>query len=138
MTGSEDHRVQVQLAHPSAVADVTPAIVSQRFVVSVVQAATTIPAQGPQVTESVQKVDRAEKCEGWLADLPTGSIRSVFAHLDEHGVITENEIATKLGSPRAARKFAREFDEYARLAPFSTRIDSINGVKRYTKDGDSA
>ena len=134
LSGTEDRRVRVQLAHTSGLADVTPGVVSERFAVSVVQATTK------QETKDEPKTETPEQpaASGWLADLPSDAIREVFAHLDEHGVITENEVATKLGSQRAARRFARQFDHLAKLAPFATRIDSVNGIKRYTKDGDAA
>jgi hypothetical protein len=59
----------------------------------------------------------------------------VFAHLAAHGAVTEAEVATLLGSQRAARRFALYFGEHARSAPFAVRIDVVAGVKRYVKEG---
>jgi len=40
-----------------------------------------------------------------------------------------------LGSARAARRFAVQFDTLAARAPFRIRIETIGGVKRYVREG---
>ena len=44
-----------------------------------------------------------------------------------------------LGTDRRehVRRFARQFEEYARKAPFAVRIDVVAGVKRYVREGNS-
>ena len=137
LTGTVDQRVRVQLAHTTGIADVTPGVVSERYQVSIVQnahaakpAATTVKPDdsGKGKESSVEKPK-------WLMELPSDEIRAVFAHLEMHGVITESEVATKLGGPRAVRRFSSQFDTLAKQAPFAIRIESVNGVKRYIKEG---
>lgn len=137
LTGSVDQRVRVTLAHVIGVAEVTPAVISDRYPVSVIQ--NVQPAKSTDATLETHPTDdskepAAEKLN-WLQDLPSEEIRAVFAHLETHGVITESEVGTKLGSPRAARRFATQFDVLAKEAPFAIRIESVNGVKRYLKEG---
>jgi hypothetical protein len=69
----------------------------------------------------------------WWQSLAPG-LSQVFAHLDEHGVITETEVATLLGGPREQRRFAGRLDELLVGAPFRVRIESVAGIKRYVKE----
>jgi len=62
-------------------------------------------------------------------------VRAVFGHLENHGTLTENEAAAMLGGPRGLRRFATQFEQYAKLAPFATRIEVVAGVKRYVREG---
>jgi hypothetical protein len=121
--GDTTSRVQVELYHPSGEADVEPCLVRERFDVSFTGEESE-PVESPTA-----------EAEGWLAELPDDGIRRVFRHLAEHGLVTEAEAADMLGSPRAQRKFARNFEQHAALAPFSARIDVIAGVKRYIREG---
>ena len=70
----------------------------------------------------------------WLDKLPSGGVREVFAHIAQHGAITETEMAEILGGPRAVRKFSRGFEGYSAHAPFAIEIQQISGLKRYTRD----
>ncbi len=137
LSSNQDKRVRVQLVHPTGLADVTPAVISERFEVAVVQG--RISRADPEESGTTDTPKAADKYTSgaaeWLAELPSDAIRSVFAHLNEHGVITEDQVTGKLGNQRATRRFSRQFDELAKLAPFPTRIESIDGVKRYIKDG---
>jgi hypothetical protein len=72
---------------------------------------------------------------GWLDALPDAGARQVFAPLDAHGNITEDEVARMLGGARAMRRFSLAFDDLARRAPFEVRIETVGGVKRYVRDG---
>jgi len=142
LTGTVDQRVRIQLAHSTGIADVTPGVVSERYQVSVVHG-----SQVPKPVGTVEKPDGsvpdgsvtnkppAVEIPKWLAELPSDEIRQVFAHLETHGVITESEVSTKLGGPRAFRRFSSQFDALAKQAPFAIRIESVNGVKRYIKEG---
>ena len=137
LTGSVDQRVRVQLAHTTGIADVTPGVVSERYQVSIVQ---NVHAVKPAVTivkpdDSGKGKESSVEKPKWLMELPSDEIRAVFAHIEMHGVITESEVATKLGGPRAVRRFSSQFDTLAKQAPFAIRIESVNGVKRYLKEG---
>lgn len=124
LTGSTDARVQVELYHPSAAANVQPAVPEARFAVSA----------GRSVAEASSAADVPPSADdNWLDALPEQGVRTLFAHLAEHGSVSENEAINMLGGQRALRRFSLKFEEYAERAPFSVRIDVIGGVKRYVK-----
>jgi hypothetical protein len=138
LTGPTDQRVRIQLAHTSGAADVTPGLLRDRYQVNASQSVQAVKPVVVAVEKSGRdsKVkDPAPEAQSWLSELPSDEIRAVFAHLETHGVITETEIATKLGGPRAFRRFSSQFDALAKRAPFAIRIESVNGVKRYLKEG---
>jgi len=121
LTGPTDARVDVELLHLAAVADVESCVVGRRFTV-----AGTTAANRESPTPSVGS--------GWVEGLPAG-VRQLFEHLAAHGAVTETEAADMLGGPRQVRKFARNFEDYAAKAPFGIRIDVVAGVKRYVREG---
>ncbi|MGY1900768.1 BREX-6 system phosphatase PglZ [Nocardia gipuzkoensis] len=123
LSGAVDARALVEIHHPSALADVVPCIPDARFTVT----ATRAPVS-PAARIGASKAS-------WLEELTESGVRQVFEHLAAHGTVTENEAATILGSPRALRRFALEFEKYARKAPFNVRIDVVAGVKRYVREG---
>ena len=126
LTGSTDTRVQVELYHPSAVANVRPTIPEARFAVSAGRSlaeATPVAEPTPSATDN------------WLNALPDTGVRALFTHLATHGSISESEATAMLGSQRALRRFSLHFEEYAKYAPFTIRIDVIGGVKRYVREG---
>src|SRR5690606_2855508 len=45
-------------------------------------------------------------------------VQRVFAHLAEHGAISETDVAALLGGPRQLRAFSLKFREYVARAPF--------------------
>lgn len=137
LTGSTDGRIPVQLVHTGGEADVEPGIVSERFTISVTTTVPSAPVDEEPDDEPVttDEPTGSDDDASWLQNLPSDVVRSVFRHLDQHGVVTSVEVESKLGSPRAVRKFSRQFEEFARLAPFQIRIDNIDGVKRYVKEG---
>ena len=122
--GASDARVQVELYHPSRVADVAPCVVEEHF--EVTPAASS--AKAGDIVPPVAK--------GWQTKLPDEGVRQVFVHLEAHGTVTESEVTGMLGSARAARRFANRFDDYAAKVPFRVRIDAVGGVKRYVLDGE--
>ena len=71
----------------------------------------------------------------WLRALPEGGIRRVFAHLAEHGALSETEVATLLGAPRHLRTFALKFKDYAAKAPFDVRVDTVDNLRIYVREG---
>jgi hypothetical protein len=126
LTGSQDARVLVDLVHPTAEITVAPCTVEGRFAVTLARSAPAV-AGG---TGSTVEVEAA-----WLERFSDEAVRRVFAHLAAHGTLTEPEAAALLGGTRALRRFSLHFEEHARNAPFTVRIDVIGGVKRYVKDG---
>lgn len=125
LVGPAEARALVQIDHPSALADVEPCVVEERFAVSVVRA----PA-----ASSSKPVDEVPGSRGWLDKLPAGP-RALFEHLAAHGTVTEAEAMTILGGARAARSFARQLEAYARVVPFDVRVQVVGGVKRYVREG---
>ena len=61
-------------------------------------------------------------------------VQRVFALLAEHGSISEVEVAAILG-PREFRQFSLKFKEHAAKAPFEIRVEPINNVKTYVREG---
>ena len=125
LEGEVDGRVQVELYHPGAEAEVIPCALESRFDVMVRRGVAMPKSTGPQ---------QAERRE-WLAALPEGGVRQLFEHLAQHGAVTEPEAASMLGGPRQQRRFAIDFEQYAARAPFNVRIDVVGGVKRYVREG---
>ncbi len=169
LSGPEEDRVQVELYHPTAEADVSPGVVEQRFLVSTVGVARPVewtpgaddtPTIQERSTNTTSKAStpvngpRAVKRENspapvsakprsaaptpsagreWLKNLPDGA-REVFDHIDVHRSLTADQATRLLGSPRALRRFSRNFDEYRKLVPFVVRIESVDGIKRYVRE----
>jgi hypothetical protein len=127
LSGSTETRVRIELFHTGAEADVSPCAVEGRFAVTA--------ARTSNRPNSLQPV--ASKGREWSEELPDDGARQVFLHLAEHGVVTESEAATMLGSQRAARRFAMRFDELAAKVPFNAHIEVVAGVKRYVREGTS-
>lgn len=122
ITAANLNRVCVELYHPTSTMEVTPCPLEARFVA-------VGPARASSPTAAVPGTP------SWLGALPAGGVRQVFEHIAAHGAITEDEVATLLGSPRAARRFALGFDEHASRLPFEVRIDTVGGIKRYVRQG---
>lgn len=131
LSGPATSRVQVELYHSSQRFEVTPCVPDARFAVAATRSPSTPPTAAPSPT--VEMTSAA----AWLLDLPEGGVRHVFAHLAIHGAVTEAEASAMLGGPRALRRFAVRFEEFAQKAPFSVFIDVVAGSKRYVREGNS-
>ena len=127
LAGLADSRVRVRLSDPSSQQAVIPCVLEERYRVTQRRASVSVPAA---VVSRPQDESRP-----WLADLPEGGVRLLFEHLAEHGAVTENEASAMLGSPRALRRFAREFETHAAKAPFTVHIEVVGGSKRYVREG---
>jgi hypothetical protein len=125
LLGGTDARLQVELCHTGGDATVKSAIADARFAVT--------PGGAPR-----SEVVPPSASTAWLAELPSDGVRRVFEHLAQHGTITESEATVMLGGAREFRKFAREFEQHAKRARFRVRIESVQGVKRYVRDGGGA
>ena len=122
LRGDSDQRVQIELFHPGADADVQPLPIENRFAIevsgkSIAPTHITVPGDG-----------------AWLNEFPEGGIRQFFNHLATHGTVTESEATNILGDSRKLRRFATQFETLSAKAPFEIRIDVVNGVKRYVKE----
>jgi hypothetical protein len=122
LLGTSDTRVLVELYHPGLDARVIPGHAEARFAV------TPVGSGGGESRPALGGV-------AWLEGIDDLGFRQVLAHIASHGSITEPEIAAMLGSPRAARRFAVQFDTLAQRAPFRMRIENLAGVKRYVREG---
>ncbi len=132
LSGPDETRVRVEL-HATTIAAASAAP-PERFAVT----ATGPSPQTPQTPQTqtqtaAPRTDPAPPQRSWLEELPEGGIRRLFAHLEEHGTVTEPEAARLLGGSRKLRRFSRKFEQYARKAPFSIRIQTIGGLKRYSR-----
>lgn len=70
-----------------------------------------------------------------LFGLENDAIDKVFRHIERFGSISEHEVTTILGSPRAFRRFSSEFERYASMVPFRVGIEMGASGKRYVKEG---
>ena len=122
LLGTSDTRVLVELYHPGLDARVIPGHAEARFAV------TPVGSGGGESRPALGGV-------AWLEGIDDVGFRQVLAHIASHGSIAEPEIAAMLGSPRAARRFAVQFDTLAQRAPFRMRIENLAGVKRYVREG---
>ncbi|MEL6895912.1 MAG: BREX-6 system phosphatase PglZ [Planctomycetota bacterium] len=125
LRGDTDARVEIELYHPGAEADVTPAKIYGRFAVEL----TTPP---PKDADLHTPVDSSNPVR--LEQFEDPGIRRVFEHIAEHGVITETELVGVLGTARQARRFASKFESLAAKAPFEVRIDVVGSGKRYVRE----
>lgn len=124
LEGPADDKVQVEVHHPLGVEQVAPCTPETLFAVD--------GRAGPAAPAAAAPGKAA--APGWLASLPGEAIGRVFLHLEEHGAVTEEELCAMLGSPRAARRFAADFDELAQRVPFRARVEQAGSGKRYVKE----
>lgn len=125
LEGPGDDKVQLEVHHPLGVEQVAPCTLETLFAVDG-RAGGTPAAPAPASGKAA--------AAGWLASLPDEATRRVFLHLEAHGAVTEEELCAMLGSPRAARRFAADFDELAQRVPFRARVEQAGSGKRYVKE----
>ncbi len=126
LEGPRDERAQVEVYHPQSSGLVQPAIPDAWFAV--------VASASVAAAPSTPGTSRAGS--DWIDAIADEGARKVFVHLSEHGSITEAEMNTVLGSPRAARRFALVFDEYVERLPFRVRIEGAADGKRYVREGE--
>ena len=131
LVGMVEARVQVELHHPGAEANVQPAAPDTRFAVTVL--AWRKPENKPDDAPA-DAPEPERTSDAWLHALPEGGVRAVFAHIGAHGAVTETEAHGMFSSPRALRAFAVSFEEHAAKAPFGVRIETVGGMKRYVRE----
>jgi hypothetical protein len=69
----------------------------------------------------------------WLDRISDPGLRKVAKQLAQTRMVSETDLHILLGSPRAARKFALEFGEFAQLLPFGVHIEVTESGKVYKK-----
>lgn len=124
LEGSKDERTRIEVYHPDAIEKVRPTIVDALFSVS-----------GTQPRAPGGEKGRAASA-AWAMTIEDEAVRNIFQKIDEHGSITEAEIIHMLGNPRAARRFALNFDGYLAKLPFKVRSEANASGKRYTREED--
>ncbi len=123
LTGTAESRVRVEVQHPGAEAEVVSCTLDTRFLVGVAAGVVAAARASP-----------ARESDAWLALLPEGGARQVFAHIAAHGAVTESEANGMFANPRGLRAFALAFETYAAKAPFGVRIETVGGTKRYVRE----
>jgi hypothetical protein len=126
LEGPTDERVHVEVYHPDDVEKVRPATPAPWYSVSGTSSGTAKPSSMLPLAPPAAWADR-------IAD---EGIRKVFVHLEKHGVVTETEVTSLLGSPRAFRRFSLDFDTHLANLPFGVRIETSEGGKRYVREED--
>ena len=149
LKGPDETRVPIEIYHAGASAIVVPASPRERFPVSALARerstppAATVPTQAqapsvaPTVAPTVAPIVAPIVAADWRASITDDRVREVFVHLHRHGSITETEVGTILGSPRAARAFALRLTNWAAVAPFDVRVEVVGSMKRYVREGKS-
>jgi hypothetical protein len=127
LTGTSEARVRVEVHHPGAEAIVVACMLDTRFLVGVVAGRSAAPAAPPHA-------EPLRESDAWLALLPEGGARQVFAHIAAHGAVTETEAHGMFANARGLRAFAIAFESYAAKAPFGVRIETVGGMKRYVRE----
>lgn len=129
LLGPTDERVKVEVFHPDGIEQVTPTSPSSFFNVS-----GRAPAEASPAAAAESAPDTAPSADDWEAAIENEGARQIFVHIQRHGSITETEIIQMLGTPRQARRFARDLETFLSRVPFAVRVESTGSGKRYVKD----
>jgi hypothetical protein len=137
LSGSTDARVQVELYHPAAVAVVQPGSPEARFAVTASGTAAVSSSESTRTDTTAIAAPKTATASDvqWFDQFTDPGVRKLFAHLTVHGVVTGQEALVMLGGERRVRRFAIEYDELVKKAPFAVRIDMIAGIRRYVREG---
>ena len=125
LKGLRDCRSRVEVYHPSANVQLKAVSPSTYFNVA--------GSQPKVISEVVGSKDQI--LDNWQANFDDPAIVKVFEHLAKHGSIVETELVQMLGSPRQARRFASQFEEFACQVPFDVQVETVASGKRYIKVG---
>jgi len=121
LTGPADERTRVEIHHADNIERVRACIPDALFTVSGVSSTGRPPSSPPPPP-------------AWADAIEEESVRGVFVHIQKHGAITETEVITMLGTARAARRFALNFDHYLAKLPFKVRSEANASGKRYVRE----
>lgn len=118
ISSQNEGKVAIELLHPDGLKDV-----------AVCRPAEFFPIDESRVKEPSGALQASVS---WEQNLPE-AVRAVFQHIYHFDYITEEEVVLKLGSPRKARRFAIELDDYIPLLPFRVTVDASGSSKRWVK-----
>ncbi|MFM2310979.1 MAG: hypothetical protein RLZZ04_255 [Cyanobacteriota bacterium] len=123
LKGNKDERVRIEVFHPDNLAEIKPLILTSYFNVS-----------GALIKDaSSSKPAILASNSDWQNSFIDANIKQVFLHLEQHHSLTESELNQMLGSPRQARRFAGNLEQYLTQVPFSVRVETTSNGKRYVK-----
>lgn len=134
LEGPTDGRVQLEVHHPDGIERVRSASLDSWYSVRGTERLQVGKEAG--VGSAAGKSVPPPAVDGWAAAILDENVRKVFLHIEKHGVVTEPEVTTLLGSPRAFRRFSLEFEQHLPKLPFIVRIETADGGKRYVREGD--
>lgn len=123
LKGNKDERVKIEVFHPDNLAEIEPLKLTSYFNVS---GALTKDTSTSKPIASVSNSD-------WRDSFEDAKIEQVFLHLEKHSSLTEAELNQMLGSPRKARRFAGNLEQYLTQVPFSVKVETTSNGKRYIK-----
>ena len=119
LRGSKDERVRIEIFHPDGIAEIEPLKLNSYFNVS-----------GSPISQTIASNTNSN----WRNNFDDAKIEQVFSHIEKHNSLTEAELNQILGSPRKARRFAGNLEQYLALLPFSVKVETTSNGKRYVKD----
>ncbi len=125
LRGPRDGRVRIRIYHPESDGRVEDLRPETFFEVA------GTPRREPEAQRG--QAPPEETRPSWSDAFAEPTAR-VFRHLERHGAITEEELGHLVGGPRAARRFARDFDDHVERVPFAVRVEVVGGVKRYVRE----
>lgn len=124
--GAIDEKVQVEVYHPDAVAEVTPKVVDGFFDVARDRRLPRSETPKPPPVEP-------PKAGGWQELIADEAYRRALTILAERRSINEEELCTVLGSSTRVRIFSRRYEELLQFLPFQIEVLTVNGMKVYTR-----
>jgi len=130
LTAGQEQRVRVCIAGASGDKRVHPAVSQARFLALAPDSRRSLPSASAPSSESPEA--------SWLDEFDDPEVRKVMAHIAEHGDATEQDLLNLLKTSRKCRKFARNWETYAKQAPFLIQIQvGGSGGKTYRKVTDA-
>ncbi|MCR9202526.1 MAG: BREX-6 system phosphatase PglZ [Planctomycetaceae bacterium] len=136
--GAEECRVPVTLSAASPQITLAPVTSTSRFDVRLEAGlATGADSEDASSGPTTISEDDATAAADWLSHIDDEGARSVFAHLQQHGSVSDDDLTRLLPNARAQRRFANNYERYARVAPFSVRLDvnPATNAKLYLREG---
>lgn len=124
LDGPTDERVRIEVHHPDNIEKVRSAKPDEWYSVS-----------GKAVSKNPSAPPPAITPLSWADTIADEGTRKVFLHIEKHGVITETEVTTILGNPRATRRFSVEWELHLTKLPFTVRTEPGESGKRWVKEG---
>lgn len=121
-------RCQIEIYHPDHIENVRPTVLDSLF--DVVRA---LSPSGPPPPVGGEGPSGTSAAGAWAASFEDEAVRAVFLHVEAHGSITESELIAKLGTARAARKFALAFEDHKKKLPFKMKNEPSASGKRYVR-----